>query len=197
MWKAKYGARGLRSNADRYVEAEPVGKHHIPAHIPPNPPTIPYFLHHFSTLPPGSWLFCYTDHNDEQEPEVDLSAFLEKQRTRISAGDVDELPIIGITPSNHPTDMPGPEGSHTSYGGHNAQDEEEVDRDLERMISSSKKNAQMSPLHRKNNKQVVEWDQEMETMQREKRATEAMRGIPVHPFNQYHWFFTNIPLFTL
>jgi hypothetical protein len=71
---------------------------------------------------------------------------------------------------------------NASYDASSAQDEGEVDYELERMmlsvqIGGRKGGAQALPLNRKNNKQVLEWDEEMETMQREKTAAEAMRGM--------------------
>ena len=71
---------------------------------------------------------------------------------------------------------------NAAYDGRNAQDDGEVDHELEQMMISmqvggNKKNGQISSLNRKDNKQTLEWDEEMETMQREKNAAEAMRGI--------------------
>jgi hypothetical protein len=128
---------------------------------------------------------------------VDLSAFLEKQRTRAGIDDADELHITGEASPNRPTGVrSGSGGANINYDGQN---EGEIDYDLERMMRSvqmggSKKNARILPLHQKNNKQVLPWDQEMEAMQREKRAAEAMRGISfTQPFRSfifpYHWFF--------
>lgn len=81
---------------------------------------------------------------------------------------------------------------NAAYDGRNAQDDGEVDHELEQMMISmqvggNKKNGQISSLNRKDNKQTLEWGEEMETMQREKNAAEAMRGIAImhllhHPF---------------
>jgi len=126
--------------------------------------------------------YC-ADPDEEPEPGVDLSAFLEKQRARASA-DANDLSIIGAASANPPAKGASTSaGVNTSYDASSTQDEGEVDHELEKMmlsvqIGGRKGGAQALPFDRKNNKQVLEWDEEMEAMQREKTAAEAMRGMP-------------------
>ena len=59
------------------------------------------------------------------------------------------------------------------------EDDGEVDHELEETMIAARSGASGSVAaaqSRKNKKQVLEWDQQMEDMQREKKAAEAMRG---------------------
>ena len=144
--------------------------------------------------------YC-TDPDEEPEPGVDLSAFLEKQRTRASADDAGDISIIGAASANHPAKGASTSaGVNVGYDASSAQDEGEVDYELERMMFSvqmggRKGNAQTLSLNRKNNKQVLEWDEEMETMQREKTAAEAMRGMSRSLHLHRQWFLNYIRLY--
>lgn len=93
---------------------------------------------------------------------MDLTTFLERQRRE----------------DNDKRTLPGPSNpTHTSTQL-NLEDDE-VDHDLERLMSSVHlgNNSGAIATNRKNRKEVLQWDEDMEAMQREKLATEAMRGI--------------------
>ena len=115
------------------------------------------------------------DPDEEPEPEVDLTAFLERQRAATS-----EDPSIPGTSSKSPP-------LQQDTGALGPEEGDGIDHELEQMmraasLDGARKNYKTAN-SRKNNKQVLEWDDEMEKMQREKTAAEALRGmrhIPRH-----------------
>lgn len=116
-----------------------------------------------------------SDPEEEPESEVDLTSFLERQK----AADLN-TPILGTSSAHTPT-SPSSSSLHPSKGQDGKdEDGDGIDRDLERLILTTRlasgKQAGKQADERKNNKQVLEWDEEMESMQREKVAAEAMRG---------------------
>ena len=137
-FQQKFSRRQLDSNADRYAEPEPVlnsdGKRLLQ-----NP------------FPSTDAKFKFSIGEEEIEPEVDLSSFLERQRLSGAS------PSLGLPPAA-PT-----------YA------EDEVDHSLAHI--SSRPQATQS---KKGRIQTVQWDAELEEMTREKAATEATWGTQVH-----------------
>ena len=80
------------------------------------------------------------------EPEVDLSAFLEKQKIS------DDKPALGL--------------------GKTPIDDDEVDASLAHISSNPNKPS----VDRKGKVQEIKWDRELEEMSRAKATTEAQRG---------------------
>lgn len=90
-----------------------------------------------------------------KEPEVDLSAFLEKQRR----SDVDPDQALPLSPSSILVDAR--EG-----------DEDEIDDSLAHITSQRRPTLQS----KKGRVQTIEWDESLERMSREKAVAEANRG---------------------
>ncbi|KAF9040038.1 hypothetical protein BJ165DRAFT_1416442 [Panaeolus papilionaceus] len=111
---AKYGRRGLGTNADRYKEEEPE---------------------------------LDSDGEAIVEPEVDLSTFLEKQRI---AEDI------------------GPVASAKEKKDY---DENDVDTSISHMLASRGISKPIVP--QKGKVEVIEWDEKLDEMTREKKAAEA------------------------
>ena len=76
--------------------------------------------------------------------------------------------------------MPGTAQSHHHKNIGGEANDDDVDHDLAAFMSSTRLGKSPDSRHRKGNKQVLEWDDDMETMQREKKAAEAMRGAPLY-----------------
>lgn len=119
----------------------------------------------------------YIDPEDEPEPEVDLSAFLERQRATLDQeqNSIASSSTLSQDLNGRPKNILS--SSSSPLVGTETQDDE-IDHELEQMMNATHVNSKTSDAahSRKNNKQVLEWDQSMEEMQREKKAAEAMRG---------------------
>ena len=130
----KYSRRQLGSNADQYVEPEPElnsdGMYQSQA------------VHCTRTLS----LFCYLTGEVEPEPEVNLSTFLEKQRSS-------DLPARST---------PLVEVDHA----------EDVDLTLAHI--SSRPAVSQS---KKGQVKQINWDEQLEDLNREKAAAEAAQGV--------------------
>lgn len=96
-----------------------------------------------------------------KEPEVDLSAFLEKQRrSDVDVDvDVDANQALALSFSGVPVDA-------------QEEDEDEIDDTLAH-ITSQRRPALQS---KKGRVQTIEWDESLERMSREKAVAEANRG---------------------
>lgn len=133
----KFSRRQLGSNADRYAEPEPVL----------NSDGTSSFCEFVS--------FDLTSYDipllgeEEVEPEVDLSSFLERQR------------ISDATSPGPSSALPPPH-------------DEEIDESLAHISSKPPKRVSQS---KKGRVQTVEWDEELDEMTREKAAAEATWGM--------------------
>ncbi len=91
------------------------------------------------------------------EPEVYLSSFFERQRISDEKG-----ASLGAEPV-----------------GQQDEDEDDVDHTLDHITSGTKTNRQqVAP--KKGKVQTLEWDEELESMAREKAAAEATKGSSEH-----------------
>ncbi|KAF9515138.1 hypothetical protein BS47DRAFT_1484705 [Hydnum rufescens UP504] len=107
--------------------------------------------------------------DQESEPEVDLSGFLALQRARPDTEN-DHLQISPLTSTT-----PALSRSLKNVGEEASDDD--VDHTLAVLMSSSGLRKSADSEVRKGNKRVVEWGEDMETMQRETKAAEAMRDL--------------------
>jgi hypothetical protein len=107
--------------------------------------------------------------DQESEPEFDLSGFLALQRARADTeNDHSQIsPLASTTPAH----------SHSLRNVGEEASDDDVDHTLAALMSSSRPRNGVDSEVRKGNKRVVEWGEDMETMQRETKAAEAMRGV--------------------
>jgi len=147
--RVKYGPRQLSSNADRYAESEPELDSDGA----------------FQDIKLTSQRSIYsTDLQGEliQEPEVDLSKFLERQRLSDEQGH-----------------------SYPYERAVQAGDEDDIDHSLAHITSNStRKRLQTSQT--KGKMQELVWDEELESLAREKAAAEAKWGSPPHSISTSH-----------
>ena len=100
-----------------------------------------------------SLCFCFPG-EPVVEPEVDLTSFLEKQRISDDVG-----PTFSLSPSRHDKD----------------DEEDNVDASLAH-ISSNPAVAKMQSSSKKGKVQQIKWDEELDEINKEKKAAEATRG---------------------